>query len=122
MRNDPIEGEIIGPEAPPDEDQEAKVRQRFWPTLRKAMRQIPFTHDLVAAYYCAVDPDVPWRVRATLLGALAYFVSPIDAIPDFLLGFGFTDDATILLGAITMVATHISPRHREKAKQALSDG
>ncbi|MEM7695316.1 MAG: YkvA family protein [Pseudomonadota bacterium] len=114
----PLEGEILPPERE-DGAQDQTVRDGFWTTLRRAARQIPFTHDLVAAYYCAMDPNVPFRVRATLLGALAYFVAPIDAIPDVIMGVGFTDDATVLLGAITMVAAHITPQHREKAKAAL---
>ncbi|MEM8855210.1 MAG: YkvA family protein, partial [Pseudomonadota bacterium] len=83
--------------------------------------QIPFAHDVVAAYYCAMDPEVPMRVRATLVGALAYFVAPIDGIPDFLLGIGFGDDATVLAAAIAMVATHINEKHRAKARAALQD-
>ncbi|UOM36400.1 YkvA family protein [Acuticoccus sp. I52.16.1] len=127
MSEDVRIGEILGPDArgantgQAFEKDEAKVRRRFWPTLRKAARQVPFTRDLVAAYYCAMDPDVPFRVRATLLGALAYFVSPIDAIPDMLLGVGFSDDVTVLMGAIAMVASHITDRHRERAKKALED-
>lgn len=115
-------GEILGPEGTEDFDKsEAKVRRRFWPTLRKAARQIPFSRDVVAAYYCAMDPDVPFRVRATLIGALAYFVTPIDAVPDFLLGVGYGDDMAILMGAITLVAAHISDRHRQRAERALAD-
>jgi uncharacterized membrane protein YkvA (DUF1232 family) len=38
-------------------------------------------------------------------------------IPDFLVGIGFGDDATILLAAITMVRSHISPLHREAARR-----
>lgn len=125
MSRPPLEGEILAPEAAtPDEDaaaQKRRVEQSFWPTLRRAMRQIPFTHDVVAAYYCAIDPEVPFRVRATLLAALAYFVAPLDAVPDVLLGFGFSDDATVLVGAITMVATHITAAHRERARAALAD-
>jgi uncharacterized membrane protein YkvA (DUF1232 family) len=116
----PIEGEILPPEETVAREETA-VRRRFWPTLKKAARHIPFSHDLVAAYYCAIDPDVPFRVRATLMGALFYFVTPIDVIPDFLVGLGFSDDATVLMGAITMVAAHITTRHREKAKAALAD-
>lgn len=114
------QGEILGPETIGAED-EAKVRGRFWPTMRKAARQIPFSRDVVAAYYCALDPDVPFRVRATLLGALVYFVTPLDAIPDFLLGIGFGDDVTVLMGAITLVAAHITDRHRQRAEKALAD-
>jgi uncharacterized membrane protein YkvA (DUF1232 family) len=116
----PIDGEILGPEEVAAE--EAVVRKRFWPTLKRAARHIPFMHDLVAAYYAAIDPEVPFRVRATLMAALFYFVSPIDIIPDFLVGLGFTDDVTVLLGAITLVAAHITTRHRELAAAALADG
>lgn len=112
-------GEILGPE---DEARESRVRKGFWQTLRKAARYIPFAEELVAAYYCAIDPQTPGRVRAILLGALAYFVLPFDVVPDFLAGVGFTDDATVLLAAITMVRAHIRPEHREAAKRALSDG
>lgn len=115
----PLDGEILGPEEVARD--ETIVRRRFWPTLKKAARHIPFMHDLVAAYYAAIDPAVPFRVRATLMAALVYFVSPIDVIPDFLVGFGFSDDATVLLGAITMVAAHITTRHRELAAAALAD-
>lgn len=115
----PLEGEILGPDEV--EAEEREVRRRFWPTLRKAVRHVPFAHDLVAAYYCAIDPDVPFRVRATLMGALFYFVTPIDVIPDFLIGIGFTDDVTVLAGAITMVAAHITDKHRERAKRALTE-
>ncbi len=113
-------GEVLGPEE--DEETRAqRVRRRFWKTLRKAARAIPFADELVAAYYCALDPATPQRVRLILLGALAYFVLPFDAIPDFLVGVGFTDDATVLLAAITMVRGHITPVHREAARRALAE-
>ncbi|MEO1103883.1 MAG: YkvA family protein [Devosia sp.] len=115
-----LDGEILGPETL-DEENVKNIKRRFWPTLKKALGQIPFAHDVVAAYYCAMDPDVPMRVRMTLLGALAYFVAPIDAIPDVLLGIGFGDDATVLAAAIAMVAAHINEKHRAKARAALQD-
>lgn len=112
-------GEILGPE---DEVQrEERVRTKFWATFRKAARYIPFAEDLVAAYYCALDPATPTRVRAILIGALAYFVLPLDVIPDFIAGIGFTDDVTVLVAAIATVGAHITPAHRAKAKQALDE-
>ncbi len=114
-----LEGEILGRED--DAGRSERVRARFWSTLRRAARQIPFLDDLVAAYYCAFDPATPPSVRAVLLAALAYFVLPFDAIPDFLAGVGFTDDATVLLAAITMVGAHITPAHRDAARRALAD-
>ena len=50
----------------------------------------------MAAFYCATDSATPLPIRATLMGALAYFILPIDAIPDILLVLGYTDDAAII--------------------------
>lgn len=107
--------EIIGPA----EGHETRVRSRFWKTIKKAIAAIPFIDDVVAAYYCALDPETPASVRATLLAALAYFVVPLDIIPDFIVGIGFTDDITVLVTAIGLVQRHIGERHRIAARIAL---
>ena len=75
--------------------------------------------DVVAAYFCAIDRKTPAKVRGTLFAALAYFVLPMDVVPDFLLGFGFGDDATVLMAVIAMFGQHISEDHREAARKAL---
>lgn len=119
-----LDGEILGPEvlAPEDEASRSdRVRQRFWSTFRRAARYIPFADDLVAAWFCALDPATPHKVRAVLLAALAYFVLPFDTIPDFVAGIGFSDDIAVLIAAITMVRAHITPAHREAARRALSE-
>ena len=69
---------------------------------------MPFTEDAVAAFYCATDSATPLPIRATLFGALAYFVLPFDAIPDFILGLGYTDDAAVLVAAFTAARMHIT--------------
>lgn len=118
-------GEILGPEKSGSEDdasRSARVKRLFWATFRKAARYVPFADDLVAAYFCALDPATPHRVRAVLFGALAYFVLPFDAVPDFLAGIGFSDDVTVLVAAIAMVRSHITPAHREAARRAMSEG
>ena len=119
-----LHGEILGPEvtAPGnDDDRASRVRRKFWATFRKAARYVPFAEDLVAAYYCALDPVTPVRVRAVLLGALAYFILPFDSIPDILAGIGFSDDITVLVAAIALVGAHITAAHREAARRALSE-
>lgn len=115
----PIEGEILTQEE--IRARAAKVEKGFWPKLRKVVRRIPFSEDLVAAYYCAMDTETPLRVRATLLGALAYFILPLDGIPDVIAVLGFTDDAAVLAIAVRMVAAHMTPKHRDQARKALAD-
>jgi len=60
-------------------------------------------------------------VKATLIGAIAYFILPIDAIPDVLPVIGFTDDAAVLATAIKLVASSITPAHREAARIKLDE-
>lgn len=107
--------EIIGPA----EGHEARVHSRFWKTVRKAVASIPFIDEVVAAYYCALDPETPASVRATIFAALAYFVVPLDIVPDFVLGLGFSDDITVLVTAIGLVRRNIGERHRLAARAAL---
>lgn len=100
---------------------EDAVREKFWQTAKKAARHVPFMDEVVAAYYCALDKKTPLRAKGILIAALAYFVMPADAIPDVILGLGFTDDIAVLTAAITAVQAHIRPAHRKAAKEALSD-
>ncbi len=111
--------EILGPEDAGREEE--RVRAKFWPTVRRALRAIPFMEDVAAAYFAMLDPSTPTAARLTLVAALAYFVAPFDIIPDFIAGFGFMDDATVLLAAITAVRGSIRDEHREAARRALAD-
>jgi uncharacterized membrane protein YkvA (DUF1232 family) len=99
---------------------EERVRRGFWPKLRRVAAKLPFAQDLLAAYYCAFDRRTPLQVKAALLGALAYFVLPADAMPDILPLLGYTDDALVLVTALRMVSGHIRDEHREAAREALA--
>ncbi|WP_298817147.1 YkvA family protein [uncultured Roseibium sp.] len=110
--------EILGPE----DEQKRTIRQKLMSTARKAARQVPFMEDVIAGYFCALDPSTPTKVRATVFAALAYFVLPIDTIPDFLIGVGFGDDATVLMAAIAMIRSHMREDHYQAAREALKDG
>ena len=111
--------EILGPEEA--EEKQAWVEARFWPTVKKAARMIPFMNEVVAAYYAMLDPATPTSARLTLIAALAYFVTPIDFVPDMILGVGFLDDASVLAAAIAAVRSAIKEEHRAAARRALAD-
>jgi uncharacterized membrane protein YkvA (DUF1232 family) len=99
----------------------AGVLAEFWTKLRRVGRQLPFVEDLLAAYFCTVDPATPKSVKLVLLGALAYFVLPLDALPDILPLIGFSDDAAIIAAAIARVAGAITEDHRARARAVLAD-
>ncbi|MDH3194952.1 MAG: YkvA family protein [Hyphomicrobiales bacterium] len=119
MARDEPEIEILGPE---DEKKQAHIRAKFWPTVKKALRTIPFMDEVVAAYFAMLDPQTPARPRLILIGALAYFVLPFDLVPDIIFGVGFLDDASILAAAIASVRSSITDDHREAARRALAEG
>jgi uncharacterized membrane protein YkvA (DUF1232 family) len=100
-------------------EREQKVRRDFWSKLKSLGRHLPFVEDLIAAYYCALDPATPTRVRGMLLAALAYFILPFDFIPDMLPVIGFADDAALLAATIALVSSHITPVHRAAAARTL---
>jgi uncharacterized membrane protein YkvA (DUF1232 family) len=95
---------------------ETRVRQGFFEKARRTLGKVPFTEDAVAAFYCASDSATPLPIRATLFGALAYFILPFDVIPDFIVGLGYTDDAAILIAAFTAAKVHITEAHRARAR------
>lgn len=101
--------------------EESLVRRGFWRKTRQLAARLPFAHDLLAAYYCAFDRDTPLHVKTALIGALAYFIMPADAIPDFLPALGYTDDATVVVTTVRLLTNHIRPVHREAAHTALED-
>ncbi|HVM83495.1 MAG TPA: YkvA family protein [Candidatus Binatia bacterium] len=98
---------------------QARVESGFWPKVRRVARRVPFLDEALAAYYCTLDPKTPIQAKAVLMAALAYFVMPVDVIPDFIAGFGFTDDATVLYAALRTVGRYIRDDHRAEAKQVL---
>jgi uncharacterized membrane protein YkvA (DUF1232 family) len=99
---------------------EAQVKEKLLPKLARVLAQVPFAEDLLAAYYCAFDRATPARAKGILIGALAYFILPIDLVPDIVLGLGFTDDLAVLLAAFKVVRTHVTEAHRQRARETLA--
>lgn len=72
-------------------------------------------------FYALQKEDCPAWARAAIIGALGYFIFPLDAIPDFIPIFGFTDDLGVLAGAVATVATRIDASVKEKAAARLRE-
>lgn len=103
------------------DDSDTALRDNVWRKALQVAARIPFAEDLLAAYYCAFDRETPIQVKATLVGALAYFVLPFDAVPDLLPVLGFTDDAAVLATALKLVTSHMQPQHRDAAREKLEE-
>ena len=98
---------------------EMRVRKGFWPKMRRTAARIPFAGQAMAAWYAAQDPKTPLAAKGLILGALAYFVMPVDAIPDIFAGIGFTDDAAVIAAVLATLGAHVKRQHHEQAEAAL---
>ena len=98
---------------------EVRVQKGFWPKIRRTASRIPVARQVISVWYAARDPETPTAAKAVMLGGLAYFVMPIDAIPDVFAGIGFTDDAAVIAALIATLGAHIKRRHKDQAEAAL---
>ena len=52
---------------------------------------------------------------------LAYFIAPIDAIPDFVAGIGYTDDLGALMAALLQASLYVDDDVKDKARVKLAE-
>jgi uncharacterized membrane protein YkvA (DUF1232 family) len=101
---------------------ESGILREVLAMMRRLARSLPFAEDVLAAYCCVRDPATSARVKLILLAALAYFVLPLDGVPDFIPILGFADDAAMLAAAISAVRGAITEGHRTDARAMLDEG
>lgn len=102
--------------------QEDYSDDKFWEkikknTIRAGKEVVLFALTL---YYCLKDSDTPNWAKAVIIGALGYFIIPIDAIPDIIPILGYTDDLAMLTTAFTTVNMYIKQEHRKNAEETLN--
>ncbi len=91
-----------------------------WDGLKQRLRALK--QETVALYFAYVDRRTPWYAKAWLLLVLAYAVSPIDLIPDFIPVLGYLDDLVLIpLGvwvALRMIPAPVMQEAHLRAQQA----
>jgi uncharacterized membrane protein YkvA (DUF1232 family) len=96
---------------------ERVVREGFLAKAKRYLNRLPLAQETAAMYFCLLDPRTPLWVKGTAAAALAYFILPLDAIPDLLPLAGLSDDAGVLAAALTAVSAHITDEHRARARE-----
>lgn len=81
--------------------------------------------DAMTLWFARTHPDTPWHAKALGAFVLAYALSPIDLIPDFIPILGYVDDV-ILLPALIWLTVRLLPPHvlaesRLKAEKWMAD-
>jgi uncharacterized membrane protein YkvA (DUF1232 family) len=76
-------------------------------------------HKAHLLYQVLKDEATPLATKAKILGALGYFIAPIDAVPDFIPVAGFADDLAVLVYVLRQVAAYTTEAHRVAATAAV---
>ena len=99
------------------------TEEKFWDKLKKFAKKAgsSVVYAVLLLYYTLQKPEVPKKTKVVIIGALGYFILPVDLIPDMMLGVGFTDDLGALGIALFQVAMYIDDDIKLKAKMKLAD-
>ena len=97
--------------------------ESFWEKLRRFAKVAGYevVEKALWLYYAAQEGETPAWAKGVMLGALAYFINPVDAIPDIVPVVGYADDLGALALAVLTVAIYITPDVKEKVKQKLKE-
>jgi uncharacterized membrane protein YkvA (DUF1232 family) len=75
--------------------------------------------DVVAIARAVRDPRVPWYAKLVGAGVVAYALSPIDLIPDFVPVLGYLDDLVLvplgLMLVVRLIPAHVLAEHHAAA-------
>ena len=95
----------------------------FWAKIKRVARKAGAKVIYVALilYYELADEKVSLKEKGIILGALGYFILPVDLIPDFLPIAGYTDDLAALVAAVVYVKSHQTPEVTMRAQTKLRE-
>jgi uncharacterized membrane protein YkvA (DUF1232 family) len=104
-----------------DADDEAEVRAGFkW--AEAAARARGAARDLLESvrllWQMLTDPHyvMRWETKAWVIAGLAYFISPLDAIPDPIPGAGYLDDAVVIAWCLHQISEEVQKYRRRSAQ------
>jgi uncharacterized membrane protein YkvA (DUF1232 family) len=99
-----------------NEYEEAFSESSFWGKLAKYARAAgrEVVEKALLLFYAFQEEKAPKWAKATIAGALGYFIVPLDAIADITPAVGYADDLGVLALAIAAVATYINEDVRKK--------
>ena len=100
---------------------EAYSEESFWSKLKQFARVagMEVVEKALLLYYAAQEEKAPAWAKATIVGALGYFITPLDAIVDLTPAVGYADDLGVLALALAAVAAYINDDVREKTAQRM---
>lgn len=96
---------------------------RFWRKMRRISQKagLNVLRPVLTLYYMMKSNNVPLREKAYIVGALGYFILPVDLIPDFLAGLGYTDDIAVITLLLKHLKDNVSPEIEARVNAKIRD-
>jgi uncharacterized membrane protein YkvA (DUF1232 family) len=85
--------------------------------LRQLSAKVVYT--VLLLYYAFHKKETPAWAKRIIVGSIAYFLTPIDAVPDLTPFFGYTDDWGVLSFGLVTIACYIDDQVRSASKEKL---
>ncbi len=86
----------------------------MWSELKNWARAIK--RDTLATYFAVQDPRTPWFAKSVGLIVVAYALSPIDLIPDFIPVLGYLDDVILVPAGLWLVIRLVPEQVMEECR------
>lgn len=97
-----------------------RVKQDFWPKLKRTASKVPGVADILALYFYLNSDRAPVSHKISIVATLAYFIMPMDVVPDFLGPLlGYTDDVALALGLIRFIGSDVMRPYRVYSRRWL---
>ena len=89
---------------------------KFWDKIKNIAKKAGETilRPVLTLYYILQDNEVSTKKKAYIIGALGYFILPVDLIPDFIAVIGYTDDLAVIFILLNQLHENNTPQVKEK--------
>ena len=93
----------------------------FFDKLKKVLKVVGVkgVYMLLLLYNTLQRKDIPPKEKSIIIGALGYFILPLDALPDITPIVGYSDDIFALGMAILKVMPYIDDKMKEKSREQI---
>ena len=93
----------------------------FFDKLKKVLKVVGVkgVYMLLLLYNTLQRKDIPPKEKSIIIGALGYFILPLDALPDITPIVGYSDDIFALAMAILKVMPYIDDKMKEKSREQI---
>ena len=91
------------------EEAEDYVEENLWTKVERVGKKISFVKDIKALFNYMTDSHIAWYRKSIVVGALIYFITPIDAIPDIAPLIGYLDDLGVITAVLKYMGSELIP-------------